>query len=73
MTSDRLRHSAHAVATVAWLAAVPIAYFLGWMESVVFISMASIYANFASHLVAWLADETARLRRIERKLDELDR
>lgn len=69
--SDKVRHSAHAVATIAWIAMVPIGFLLGWFESILFVSAASIYANFASHLAAWLADEGARLRRIERKLDSL--
>ncbi len=44
------------VSTVAWAVMVPIAYLLGWFESITFIAAASIYANFASHLAAWRAD-----------------
>lgn len=59
--------------TILWLAMVPIAYYLGWIYSVAFISLASIYANFASHLAAWRSDvdpNTARLDRIEAILKE---
>lgn len=43
--------------TVAWAAMMPISIYLGWIYSVAFISVVSIYANFASHLAAWRADE----------------
>lgn len=69
--SDALRWSAHAVTTLGWALMVPVAWQLGWLESLVFISACSIYANFASHLAAWLADETRRLKRIELKLDKI--
>lgn len=77
MTSKRraakhVRHTAHAALTVGWLAIIPTAYTLGWLESLVFISAASIYANFASHLAAWLADDTRQLDRIEELLSRLD-
>jgi hypothetical protein len=39
-----------------WLAAVPVAMLTGWIYSVAFISLVSIYANWASHLAAWRAD-----------------
>jgi hypothetical protein len=39
-----------------WLAAVPVAMVTGWIYSVAFISLVSIYANWASHLAAWRAD-----------------
>lgn len=42
--------------TVAWAAMLPISYETGWIYSIAFISLASIYANFASHLAAWRAD-----------------
>ena len=35
---------------------LPIAYMTGWIYSIVFISLVSIYANFVSHLSAWRAD-----------------
>lgn len=44
-------------ATAAWALMVPVAIKTGWLYSLVFISACSIYANFASHLAAWRADE----------------
>jgi hypothetical protein len=41
---------------IAWLLMVPVAYFTGWLYSLLFISACSIYANAASHLSAWRAD-----------------
>ena len=70
--AKHIRHTAHAALTVGWLLMVPVAYYLGWLESLVFISAASIYANFASHLAAWLADDTKQLDRIEQLLSRLD-
>lgn len=69
--AKHLRHSAHAVLTFGWLGMVPIAWYAGWLESLVFISACSIYANFASHLAAWLADDTKQLDRIEALLIDL--
>lgn len=65
---------ANLIATVAWLAAVPVAWQLGWLYSLAFISACSIYANFTGHLAAWRADEDKALRaqldRIEARLAE---
>ena len=43
-------------ATLLWLAVIPVAYFSGWLKSVVFVSAISLYANVASHLAAWRSD-----------------
>jgi hypothetical protein len=48
----RFRHL-HAALTFLWLAMVPIALVAGWVESIVFISACSIYANAAAHFGAW--------------------
>lgn len=61
-------------ATALWAAMMPIAYYAGWLSSVPFVSVASIYANFASHLAAWRADtdpHAEQLDRIEAMLKEL--
>jgi hypothetical protein len=50
----KLRHL-HAWLTFAWLLMVPIALITGWVQSLVFISACSIYANAASHFSAWQA------------------
>lgn len=43
--------------TFVWVAMVPVAFYTGWIYSLAFISAASIYANAASHLAAWRADD----------------
>lgn len=50
----RLRHM-HGVLTALWLVMVPVALATGWIESLVFISACSIYANAAAHFSAWQA------------------
>jgi hypothetical protein len=47
---------ANALLTVFWLAMCPLALATGWIYSVAFVSLVSIYANAASHLAAWRAD-----------------
>lgn len=58
---------------VAWAVLVPVAYVMGWLQSVIFVSLLSLWALVES---AWAAfrthdDYQDRLRRIEAKLDEL--
>lgn len=69
-STDHVR-KANLCAAVAWVLVIPIGWLLGWLESVLFVSAASIYANFVSHLAAQRADVPdpeiiARLDRIER-------
>lgn len=45
----------HAVLTVAWLVMVPVALMTGWIESLIFVSACSIYANAVGHFSAWQA------------------
>lgn len=45
----------HMSATVAWFLMMPLALLIGWVESVIFISVASIYANFVGHFSSWQA------------------
>jgi hypothetical protein len=47
---------ANALLTVFWLAMCPLALATGWIYSVAFVSLVSIYANAVSHLAAWRAD-----------------
>ena len=56
--------------TFAWTLMLPIAYLTDWIYSVAFISLASIYANAASHLGAWRADDNPQIDNIEKKLEE---
>ena len=60
--------------TVAWLLLVVPAYLLGWLESVTFVSLLSLWALVETAFAAWRSDETPdtdRMMRIEQKLDEL--
>lgn len=43
----------HLILTITWIIMVPIALVTGWVESLVFISACSIYANAASHFSAF--------------------
>lgn len=43
----------HLIMTVAWIAMVPVSLATGWVESLIFISACSIYANAASHFSAY--------------------
>lgn len=56
MTTQQIRRLNKWLA-LAWLAMVPVAIVTGWIESIIFISAASIYANFVSHWAAQRADE----------------
>lgn len=62
--------------TLAWAVLVVPAYLLGWLESVVFVSLLSLWALVETAFAAWRSDEnpdTARLVRIEAKLDAMER
>jgi len=48
-----LRHF-HAGATVVWLALLA-PTLLWWRESVLWVAVMSLYANFAAHFAAWQA------------------
>jgi hypothetical protein len=45
----------HLALAVAWAIAIPVTLITGWIQSVIFVSIASIYANLATHLSAWQA------------------
>lgn len=52
--------------TVFWLAAIPVCYSLGWLDSTVFISALSLYAIVTGHLSTWQA------ARVEVRQEEKD-
>lgn len=52
--ATRLRHT-HATLTIAWALMVPIALTTGWVNSIIFVSACSIYANAVGHFSAWQA------------------
>jgi hypothetical protein len=73
-TKSGLSRTLNLLAALAWLAIIPVAWVLQWFTSVSFISGASIYANFASHIAAWRSDvnpHQEQLDRIEGMLKEL--
>jgi hypothetical protein len=55
---------------LVWLGTIPVAYFAGWIYSVAFVAVCSLYANVASDFAAWRADRNLK---IERRLDEIER
>lgn len=54
-----------------WAVMVPVAFVTGWLQSVVFVSLLSLWALVESAWAAYRANEAKRLARIEAKLDEL--
>lgn len=54
-----------------WVGVIPISYFAGWVYSVAFVAVCSLYANVASDVAAWRSDVNPQLSRIEEKLDAL--
>lgn len=63
--SEHLK-AVHLVLTFAWALCMPLAIIFGWIYSLAFISVISIYANFAGHFSAWQST------RVEVKQDEGD-
>lgn len=58
-----------------WLCLLLPSYFFGWVYSVAFVSVCSLYANVASDFAAYRADKNTdilkRLSSIEAKVDQL--
>lgn len=50
--------------TIFWIFMIPISVFMGWTESVTYVSALSIYALITGHLSTWQA------ARVEEKQDE---
>jgi uncharacterized membrane protein len=46
------------ILTVFWLVMIPVSFLLGLTSVVAFVSILSLYANFATHLGAWAASRT---------------
>jgi hypothetical protein len=44
--------------TIFWIVMIPLAYFMGWLESVVFVSALSLWALVSGHWSAWQAART---------------
>lgn len=45
----------HLVLTVIWAVMMPVSLWKGWVFSIAFISVISIYANFVGHFSSWQA------------------
>lgn len=56
--APRTLQKIHGWLTILWFIMMPIALATGWVASVVFISVISIYANFSGHFSAWQAART---------------
>jgi hypothetical protein len=46
----------HGLLAIAWLAQIPLAIVFGWIESIVYVSAISIYANVVGHWSGWSAE-----------------
>ncbi len=62
------------IRTAFWLAMVPIAYVTGWLSSVIFVSLVSIWALVETAFAAWRADcespaHQEQMDRIEKLLE----
>lgn len=42
-------------ATVFWIVMIPVSLFMGWLDSVVYVSALSLWALVSGHLAAWAA------------------
>jgi len=58
---------------LAWAALVPVGYLLGWLQSVAFVSLLSVWALVESAWAAYRAGDEKALRRIEERLDRIER
>jgi hypothetical protein len=78
MKAEMLWRRFNGIRALIWLGTIPVAYFAGWVYSVAFVSICSLYANVASDIASWRSDVNPqldkieeRLSRIEKKLDKL--
>lgn len=64
-----------AVRAGMWLTVIPLAYYFGWIYSVAFVAVCSLYANVSGDFSAWRADTNREeemlelLKEIKAKLD----
>lgn len=64
--NPRLMQRVNGWLTIFFLALIPVAYFAGWLTSVVFVSALSLWALVSGHWSAWQA------ARVEVKQEELE-
>jgi hypothetical protein len=55
--------------TMFWIAMIPVSYFAGWLNSVVYVSALSLWALVSGHWAAWQAArvEVAQTKELERQ------
>lgn len=61
--------------TAFWIALVPVAYFTGWLKSVTFVSLLSLWALVETAFAAYRADENpdvGRIQEIGRRLEHIE-
>ncbi len=74
MDWHRVSRIASLTRVLVWLAMIPTAYMFGWLASVTFVALASLYANVASDYASWRSDvnpDADLMQRLEKKLDKL--
>ncbi len=74
MDWHRVSRIASLARVLVWLAMIPTAYMFGWLASVTFVALASLYANVASDYASWRSDvnpDADLMQRLEKKLDKL--
>lgn len=68
--------------TVVWAAMLPLAVAMGLIYVIAYVSIISIYANFAAHLSTWAAsraeelvfkDDSAQRNDVRKMIEQLDR
>lgn len=58
--------------SIFWVILIFPSYFLGWVYSVAFVAVCSLYANVASDFAAYRADDNKEvLKKLEEILDEV--
>lgn len=55
--------------TIFWIAMIPIAFVMGWLESVTFVSALSLWALVSGHWSAWQAARVEVEQEREKKAD----
>lgn len=71
MTGEQASRAFSLLRVAVWIVLIPLAKVTGWIDSVAFVALCSLYANAASDYAAFRADSNARLERIEKQLDAI--
>lgn len=58
--------------SLVWVVLIPLSKILGWIDSVAFVALCSLYANAASDYAAYRADSNPRLERIEESICRME-